>query len=362
MLYLPNTLPSEPAEYHKLGAGTDRRWWRVLLGFLLLVALGFVLTLIVQLIPVLFYNPTTYLSEVSKLQNGSVDLNHPGMFVVTMVSLIVLIPAAVLATVVGLRIRPGYLFSVAGKIRWSWLARCVLLASLVFVPLMLVSTFVLESTTLAPVHNLGWALILVMALVPLQSAAEEIVFRGYLAQTVGALVKPRFLSLALATILSFALFAAAHGSFHPSTFAGLGMMALFAMLLTWYTGGLEGAIAIHAVNNVTIFILAALTGPMDSLVNSSTDIGWAGLAIMFAMDGTASALIAWSAKRRGIVRYHDPKRNPTPDLAYLAAEHKRGRIYPQYQHLYPARVQAQLWGTPPPAATNPVCEEGPHEF
>ncbi|MDO5722086.1 MAG: type II CAAX endopeptidase family protein [Actinomycetaceae bacterium] len=361
MFFLPHALPSQPAEYHKLGSGTDKRWWRVLLGFLALVVASLILMTLVTLVPFLL-DPMGALKSFDAISSGQVDLNDLFFFSVLMLSLIVLIPVAFLATILGLRIRPGYLLSVADKMRWGWLAQCVLLASVVFVPFMLLSTFVLEESTINPVNNLGLALVLVVVLVPLQSAAEELVFRGYLAQTVGALIPGRVVSLVVATVASTLLFAAAHGSFHLTTFAALGAMAFFSMLLTWYTGGLEGAIAIHAVNNTTIFVMAALTGPLDALVTEGTDVGPAAFLVAMALDGGSAALIAWSAKRRGLVRHHDPKRNPQPNLAYLVKEYGRGRVYPQHRELYPPQWQAALWGSAIRAEENIESQARSNEF
>ncbi len=362
MFFLPRALPSSPAEYHQLGAGEERRWWRVLLGLVVFLLIALSLTLLIQVVPFFFTNPVKLSAQFSKMMEGTVDLNQPLVFVIAMLSLVALIPAAVIATMVGLRIRPGYLFSVAGHLRWGWLLTCLGLAALIYLPVHSFSSFVLGSATFNPVRNLPLVLVLVVVLVPLQSAAEEITFRGYLAQALGALLPWRFVSLAVTIVLSAALFAAAHGSFHLSTFAALAIMAIMMVLLTWYTGGLEGAIAIHALHNTSIFLISALTGPTDSLVNQNTNIGLVPLLTMTALDGTATALIAWVWKRRQGQRRHDPKRNPVPTLAYLAKEYSRGRIYPQYRHLYPPAMQAQLWGTPTtePSLLNP--EEDPHEL
>lgn len=362
MFFLPHALPAKPVEYHQLGSGSDRRWWRVLLGLVVFIAVAFPLTLLVSLAPVFLADPVVVMAQYEKLTQGSVDLNNPLLFATLMLGLIVLIPAAILATMVGLRIRPGYLFSVVGHLRWGWLGWCVLLAGIVYMPVLSFSAFALDSATYNPVQNLPMVLVMVLVLVPLQSAAEEITFRGYLMQMLGTLLPWRFVSLIVATLLSAGLFATAHGSFHLSTFAALAIMAAVMVLLTWYTGGLEGAIAIHAANNTTLFLLSALTGPMDALVTDNTDIGLGALLVMSALDSGAAALIAWVAKRRSIVRRHDPKRNPVPNLAYLANEYYKGRVYPQCRHLYPPALQAKLWGMPvtEPSILNP--EEGSHEL
>ena len=81
---------------------------------------------------------------------------------------------------------------------------------------------------------------------PLQAAAEEIFFRGYLMQALGSLVaKPWF-----GVVASALVFALLHGTQNLPLFVDRLAFGLLAGLLVWRTGGLEAGIAAHVVNNV----------------------------------------------------------------------------------------------------------------
>jgi len=139
----------------------------------------------------------------------------------------------------------GSVSSVAGRLRGGWLLRClgpalVLLAAQVGA---LLATGQAEDEGAWP----GWGAYLVIVavavlLVPLQAAAEEYVTRGWLVQALVALTRSRW----LAAVLASALFVALHGTADPWAVADLAVFALALCWLTFRTGGLEAAIALHA--------------------------------------------------------------------------------------------------------------------
>ena len=105
----------------------------------------------------------------------------------------------------------------------------------------------------APSENpMLWAsLAVILLVVPLQAAAEEYVFRGYLQQAIGRWLRhPAF-----AILLPVPLFVLGH-LYDPLGQAAVGLFAVVAGWLTWRTGGLEAAIALHVVNNLSAFLLA----------------------------------------------------------------------------------------------------------
>lgn len=100
---------------------------------------------------------------------------------------------------------------------------------------------------------LPWALILT----PIQTSTEEILFRGYLLQGLGLLVRQP-IALTLIASLPFAI---AHWGNPEMTrgFAWIGLTyLLMAVFLTWITlkdSRLELALGIHAANNLFIMLL-----------------------------------------------------------------------------------------------------------
>jgi uncharacterized protein len=101
-----------------------------------------------------------------------------------------------------------------------------------------------------------------LLLVPLQTAAEELLFRGYLMQGVGLLTR-RALVPALASALLFALLHLAN----PEVGAGLVLMAatyfvlgLLFSLVTIRDGRLELSLGAHAANNLFAALFANYAG------------------------------------------------------------------------------------------------------
>jgi membrane protease YdiL (CAAX protease family) len=104
-----------------------------------------------------------------------------------------------------------------------------------------------------PVPAATWpiTLVIVLLLVPVQAAAEEYIFRGYLMQSIGRWLRhPAF-----AILLPVPLFVLGHG-YDLLGQIGVGLFAVAAGWLTWRTGGLEAAIALHVVNNLSAFLLS----------------------------------------------------------------------------------------------------------
>ena len=95
-----------------------------------------------------------------------------------------------------------------------------------------------------------------LLLVPLQAAAEEYVFRGWLLQAVGAYLRTPWVAIAFQAVL----FAAAHGWGTRLGLPGPGRHGRALGWLTVRTGGLEAAIALHVVNNLVAFTVAAAFG------------------------------------------------------------------------------------------------------
>jgi CAAX protease family protein len=203
----------------------------------------------------------------------------------------VLLPATWLTVRLLQRRGLGTLSSVAGRLRWGWLARCAAVAAPA------AGVIVVAGLWLDPpggplvgagevVRTLG-ALVL---LVPLQATAEEYAFRGYLLQAFASLhpaalrgEHPRTLQAMwpmpwVPIVVQALMFAAMHGWGTPWGFADLVVFGVVAGWLTVRTGGLEAGIALHVLNNLAAVVQMALLGRL-SIDETAADLPWTMVAV-----------------------------------------------------------------------------------
>ncbi len=244
-----------PQPYAWLMRARDWAWWRPLLGLLMFAVLYAVAAVLVVFVVVL-----TGVVPVADL----LQLTDPGVLLVTNASLIVAIPIVWAAWAVAHGMGRGWSGSVRGRIRWR-LLRPLTWRALATIGVGVVLTIGISLTD-GPVTISGpdgsyvWLLVVVLLTTPLQSAAEEFVFRGYLSQTIAAWFRTERAGAVVAAVLTAALFSAAHAPPDVLTFLDRFVFGLAASWVTRLTGGLEAAIVLHAVNNVVVFVLAGALG------------------------------------------------------------------------------------------------------
>lgn len=221
------------------------------------------------------------------------------------------IPAALLVAFALHRLRPGWVASVAGVLRWRWLLVCFGIAVVALAVTVGVSTALPDQGS-GTIDLTGGAnpwtgasrdfLLVVLLLTPLQAAGEEFVFRGYLAQACGGLTA-RFspaVSGTVAVVVPAVLFALAHGLGQdvPIFFDRLAF-GIVAGVLVLLTGGLEAGIAMHVLNNFLAFGLAIAFGDMtDTLMPS--DGTWWSIPVTLVQSLSYLALTLWAARRMGV--------------------------------------------------------------
>jgi membrane protease YdiL (CAAX protease family) len=294
--------------YHRLARETPAyAWWRLPVAALVIVAAYLSLTmLLVAGAAVWFETPASTGSLDGWFDAvGDLDLRHVDYLVIDLVSIAVLIPA-VLAGVSVTGPRPvGYLSSVAGRMRWSWLGVTALIASAVSAATIGASVAITALTDPSEVSaparidsRIVIVLVVVLLVVPFQAAAEEYLFRGYLMQLIGSWSRFAIVPVVVTT----PLFVAAHG-YGLWGLLDVGLFGLTAAVLTIRTGGLEAAIAAHAANNSVLFALDAL-----GVLSATDDSGAGPLDLVPSIVASVAlvTLVEWAARRRGLRRTRRP--------------------------------------------------------
>ncbi|WP_133803374.1 CPBP family intramembrane glutamic endopeptidase [Kribbella caucasensis] len=320
----PRTIPAPPGTpYHQLARNAKHTWWRPLVGTAMLAAAAIFLTAAVVIAWAIVHAMFTG-GEVPEPQGNDIFPNDLENLALTLVMLAVLSPAVALTAWVVQR-RPAWsVASVLNRIRWRWLLLCCLPAAgylAVSYVLQLLADALFPNAGTEPGATGSWvgfaafigpALVIVL-LVPFQSAAEEFMFRGWLIQAIGAYAPQgtsnnafiRTARLVLRTpwpalVISSAVFVAAHG------YTGWAMadIFLFAMVMgyvTVRTGGIEAAIALHALNNLLAFLLPAATGDLDGWADQG-GAPWTLLATDIPSMAVFTLAVLWLAKRQRVAR------------------------------------------------------------
>ena len=282
--------------YHRLSHVNPRaRWFTPVLEGLLIAGIYFVLLLIVSFallaFAVMLRVPYDYLTDLQRIYANV--FKTPLVFITFFISIIPVIPAIFIARLIT-NFKPlGLIHSIAGRMRWSYLGVFLGFGFLIF-GLYYVGFATLDGslTTQNSVHPLNsgmfWLyIVLILLIVPFQCYAEELLFRGYLMQTVGRWLK----NPVWAIIIPAPIFMVLHGYGLWGLLSVL-TMALIAGFLCWYTGGLEAGIGLHIANNVSIFIFGLLgledpfgavreEQPLDFVQALILQLAFAGLVCMY---------------------------------------------------------------------------------
>ncbi|RPF21923.1 membrane protease YdiL (CAAX protease family) [Myceligenerans xiligouense] len=192
------------------------------------------------------------------------------------------------------------LHSVVSRFRFDLFGR----ALIAIVPLFVIAIGITEY--LDPRPTVSWShadivglFVVVVLLVPLQSAGEEYGLRGLVFRIAGSWVHGRWTSLILGTIVSSAIFAVIHVAADPWWNVFYLVFSITASFMTWRTGGVEYAVVMHAVYNVLTFtywfiVNADLADRFDRSASTVT----APLIVPSALAMIAIAVMVWIRTRR----------------------------------------------------------------
>lgn len=318
----PRVIPAPPGTpYHRLARTPKHAWWRPIVGTLFLGAGALILTAAVYLGWTIIHGLVA--GEFPEPQGNDLFPSNIENLAATLVALGILTPVVLLSAWLVQR-RPWFsVASVLNRIRWRWLLLCCLpgLGYLVVsYALGILVDQIFPSQDPVAVDEGSWVglgafvvpALVIIFLVPFQSAAEEFVFRGWLVQAIGAYGpdqvtgRMQWFKALLRTpwpaiVISSLAFVSAHG------YTGWAMadIFVFAMTIGWLTvrtGGLEAAISVHALNNLFAFLLPAAMGQLDGW-DEQGGAPWTLLVVDVPCLALYAVAVVWLAKRNEIARF-----------------------------------------------------------
>lgn len=250
-------------EYHTLpNAFKSRTIWKPIIAILICIIFYLILQTILFLISYVALNfyKTYTISQYLQLFTGKTTLNLSIIFVLFS-SVALLLPSLFLSMWI-MRMNPiRMISSVALHLRWKFMTKIAIYATVISI-LMHVFIGIITGTlndislpekTYDIKYWIGF-IIVIFFIIPLQSAAEEYVFRGFLMQTLGNWFRSSIISIGVTSIL----FAFAH-TYNSWAFLDVLIFGITNGYLTYKTGGLEAAIAIHSANNIISVLQTFLT-------------------------------------------------------------------------------------------------------
>lgn len=276
--------------YHQvLRAQPTYRWWRPLV-LVVVTAVFFVGVSLLLSIPVLvavLASGTLDLSDADVATQQLVeqitpDTANPITLVFGLGSIAIVIFLVPLAQrIAGIRpagVRVNLLHSVTTRLRLGWFGEALALSLVVWIATVAVQVGIgaaagepLLGFTADPATYVV-ALLVVLALVPIQAATEEYLYRGVLMQAIGAWIRPQLVGAVVAVVVSTVLFAFSH-AYDAWGIVQVGIFGAAAAIATLRTGGLEAAIGLHVVNNIGSFVITG-TGATGETGITAESGGW----------------------------------------------------------------------------------------
>jgi uncharacterized protein len=238
--------------------------------------------------------------DPEQLASGAIPIT-PWVLLSTNVALALAIPVAMLLQWAFFGVRPRFLSSVEGRFRWKWAGRLALVVLPVWA-LYVLALFLLEPGGEFRLDATAIALLAIVLLTtPLQAAGEEYGMRGLVQRSVGAWFDSSRAAFIVGTLISGVLFCSAHFAGDPWLIAYYFVFGVAMSAAAWLTGGIEAPIVIHAINNVCIFLPAALLGGLDQGIDRSAGTGGPIMLVPMAMVLIGAAIAWWWGRRSNVV-------------------------------------------------------------
>jgi membrane protease YdiL (CAAX protease family) len=293
----------EPRTYPLMLRTWTYRWWKPLVGILLLVLGMLVVVPTLLLAPLAGLVALDHQGSFQKAFEDALNLDHvswQGMLYLNL-ALAGLVPVTWLIVRFVHRMRPRWLMSVRPGIRWGFFWACAGLAPVAMFAQLFVGVLLptdpndLGSSVNDLTGRLVGLGVVVLLTTPLQAIGEEYAFRGYAMQAFGALSRRPWIAI----VLSAVLFALAHGIQNAPLFLDRFAFGLMAGYVVFRTGGLEAGIAMHIWNNLVAFGFALLLGNIDDSLNV-TEVSWWNIPLTITQNGVYLVLVLVVARAMGI--------------------------------------------------------------
>jgi membrane protease YdiL (CAAX protease family) len=301
-------LPYRGVAYPQILRNDGYLWWRSVFGVVLGLSLFLLLTSVVsQAVVAMSWALTARSVPYLTYATSAAAFERPSGMLGANLGIVTAVPTAWLLMALIHRTKPGWLSSVQPRLRWRYLFACLVVAMLVFSAVIYGST--LYATPAATSAQRGfWSFVVVIVLTsPLQAAAEEVFFRGYLMQALGSLVaRPWF-----GVVVSSVVFALLHGTQNLPLFLDRLAFGLLAAVLVWRTGGIEAGVAAHVVNNLFAFVVAGLTSSIAT-IHGTQSIGWLDSGVDVGGFAVFAALAYLVFRRLRLQRTVGPAWSPGP--------------------------------------------------
>lgn len=315
-LVKPPVLPVEPREYQEFWRAPGIPLWRPFVAVLVGVVGFFVVSLVITLAAVIYdgaTSPEGFEAVMNGLLEGEVS---QVVFIANSIALGLMVPLSfLLQRIVGQR--PGFLSSVVGRVRWRWLLTCFAVSLAAVGLLTVVDGLIVGWDAMDISPRPGWLLLLVAILVvtPFQAAGEEYLVRGVLFRAVGSVIPHRMLGLVLGAVVSSLVFVLLHGAADPWLNLVYFCMGMLFCHLTWRTGGLEAAVAMHTANNLLGLAFVPFQ-EWGGLFDRSEGTGGPVVLVQLVLLVAAAVVIELLARRRGLATSSAPGAvRPTPTSA-----------------------------------------------
>ncbi|WAC55548.1 CPBP family intramembrane glutamic endopeptidase [Gordonia sp. SL306] len=147
---------------------------------------------------------------------------------------------------------------------------------------------------------------------PLQSAGEEVIFRGLIMPATASWVRAVCPALGLGIAVSSILFALVHGSADPWLFAYYVVFGVSTATMAVLSRGLEAPIAFHVVNNLITSILnITLANGQSPTFERSAGAGGPSYLILMAVNVAAVGVIWWREHSREAERWAKDRQKTT---------------------------------------------------
>ena len=288
------------------------RWFKPLLVALLTGVFMLVFQIVVLIVAAAWSGDQNFLDTIGTSYDTMDVYSGPGALF-ELGAIAVLLPALALAVLI-VRDRPFSSYSSSrGGFKWSAFAKCAGVALAIYVIDFVLETLLIPGEPLEiQIQFTAAGLIMCMLLIPIQSFAEEYIFRGLILQAVGSWTKLPIIAIAISAVL----FTAGHA------YNDIGMVAIFANGIVWSaivckTKGLEATCALHAVNNMGAFLVSGL-----GLVATTSELGIESLIVSIAIDLVYLAAILFAERKLG---WFSPKSDGYSEFNHKKLAKKNGQ-------------------------------------